>query len=114
LPQYDIRAAARDRDHGMHRVNAVTWRVGAAGVALAGLLALAFGHHPAASTSTGTSTSTSTGTSSGMTAGKGAAKSTGKSTGTTKHSHNSGGGIVIPAQPPKSASGSGQAVSGAS
>jgi hypothetical protein len=50
LPYYDMRAAARDRDHGVAKVRAVTWRVGAVGAALAGLLTLAFGHHAAAAT----------------------------------------------------------------
>jgi hypothetical protein len=83
LPYYDMRAAARDRDHGMAKVRSVTWRAGAAGVALAGLLTLAFGHHSEAATSS------------------------------SQHQQGSGG-ILIPAQPPKSGSGSGQVVSGAS
>jgi hypothetical protein len=53
--QHDIRSAARsrdaaaNRDSGMAKVTALTWRAGAAGVVAAGLLTFALGHHAAAS-----------------------------------------------------------------
>jgi hypothetical protein len=49
MPQHDIRAAAHDRDAGMAKITALSWRAGAAGVVIAGLLTFAFGHHAAAS-----------------------------------------------------------------
>jgi hypothetical protein len=83
MPQHDIRAAAHDRDAGMAKITALSWRAGAAGVVIAGLLTFALGHHPAASS------------------------------GPAEH-RNDQGTIVIPAQPPAPASGTGQVTSGAS
>jgi len=51
MAQFDSRTAARNRDAGMAKVTALSWRVGAAGVVVAGLLTVAFGHHPAAAAS---------------------------------------------------------------
>jgi hypothetical protein len=51
MPQQDPHAAARGRDLGLRRVGRLTWRVGLAGLACSGVLALAFGHHAQASTS---------------------------------------------------------------
>jgi hypothetical protein len=45
MPEHDARAAAWDRDAGMARITATTWRVGAAGVAVAGLLTVGLSHH---------------------------------------------------------------------
>jgi len=45
MSEHDARAAARGRDAGMAKITAITWRVGAAGVAVAGLLTVALGHH---------------------------------------------------------------------
>ena len=45
MPEHDARAAARDRDAGMAKITSITWRAGAAGVAVAGLLTVALGHH---------------------------------------------------------------------
>jgi hypothetical protein len=45
MSERDARAAAWGRDAGMARITAITWRVGAAGVAVAGLLTVALGHH---------------------------------------------------------------------
>ena len=50
MPQYDIRTAAQNRDTGMVKITALSWRAGAAGVAVAGLLTVALGHHPVART----------------------------------------------------------------
>jgi hypothetical protein len=50
MPGSDPRTAARERDAGLRRVGRVSWRSGAAGVAAAAILAVAFGHHAAAST----------------------------------------------------------------
>jgi hypothetical protein len=83
MPQHDIRSAVRNRDHGMAKITALSWRAGAAGVAVAGLLTVALGHHPVART---------------VPAGH-------------RDDH---GGIVIPAQPPSQAPGTGQVTSGAS
>jgi hypothetical protein len=55
MSQHDIRTAVRsrdaaaNRDSGMAKVAALTWRAGAAGVVAAGLLTFALGHHAAAS-----------------------------------------------------------------
>lgn len=49
MSEHDPRAAAWDRDAGMAKITAITWRVGAAGVAVAGLLTVALGHHADAS-----------------------------------------------------------------
>jgi hypothetical protein len=49
MPHYDSRLAARERDLGMAKITSITWRAGAAGVAVAGLLTFALGHHPEAS-----------------------------------------------------------------
>lgn len=45
MSEHDARAAAWDRDAGMAKITAITWRVGGAGVAVAGLLTVALGHH---------------------------------------------------------------------
>ena len=88
MSQHDIRTAAQSRDavhsrdSGMAKITALSWRAGAAGVAAAGLLTFALGHHAAARP---------------VPAG-----------------HSYQGSIVIPAQPPGQATGSGQVTSGAS
>ncbi|HXB49350.1 MAG TPA: hypothetical protein VNW50_16430 [Streptosporangiaceae bacterium] len=46
MPQHDIRSAVRNRDNGMAKITALSWRAGAAGVAVAGLLTVALGHQP--------------------------------------------------------------------
>ncbi len=83
MPQHDIRAAAHDRDAGMAKITALSWRAGAAGVVMAGLLTFALGHHPAAG-------------------------------GVPAKYRNDQGTVLIPAQPPGPASGTGQVTSGAS
>lgn len=45
MSEHDARAAARDRDAGLAKITSITWRAGAAGVAVAGLLTVALGHH---------------------------------------------------------------------
>lgn len=45
MSERNARAAAWDRDAGMAKITAITWRVGAAGVAVAGLLTIALSHH---------------------------------------------------------------------
>jgi hypothetical protein len=45
MSEHDARAAAWHRDAGMAKITAITWRAGAAGVAVAGLLTVALGHH---------------------------------------------------------------------
>ena len=83
MPQHDIRTAAQSRDSGMAKITALSWRVGAAGVAAAGLLTFALGHHAAP--------------------------------GSVRTGHRSNqGSVLIPAQPPGQATGSGQVTSGAS
>ena len=83
MPQHDIRSAVRNRDNGMAKITALSWRAGAAGVAVAGMLTVALGHHPVTRT---------------VPAGH-------------RDDHS---GIVIPAQPPSQAPGTGQVTSGAS
>jgi hypothetical protein len=83
MPQHDIRTAAQARNTGLAKINALSWRAGAAGVAIAGLLTVALAHHPVArSVPAGHRTDQGT--------------------------------ILIPAQPPRQAAGSGQVTSGAS
>jgi hypothetical protein len=48
MSEHSARAAAWDRDAGMAKITAITWRVGAAGVAVAGLLTVALSHHAGA------------------------------------------------------------------
>jgi hypothetical protein len=80
----EVRFMAAARDDGLRRISRFTWRAGAAGVACSALIAVAFGHHGAA-------THTRTG---GGNPGQGT--------------------IVVPAQPPAPAGGAGQVTSGAS
>ncbi|MGD0687427.1 MAG: hypothetical protein ABSA03_20205 [Streptosporangiaceae bacterium] len=80
------RSAAAARDDGLRKVSRLTWRAGAAGVVCSALIAAAFGHDVA-------------------TGNAGARGSTG---------HRGRGTILIPAQPPAPAQGSGQVNSGAS
>jgi len=87
--QPDPRLAARDRDAGLRKIGRLTRRAGLAGAAGTAVIALAFGQH-------GISTS-----------GSGSSKTS------TPHEH-AQGSIVIPAQPPKSSSGSGLVTSGGS
>jgi hypothetical protein len=51
MAEEDVRTAAHDRDAGLAKVTAISWRAGAAGVAAAGLLTVALGQHAAAATS---------------------------------------------------------------
>ncbi len=80
----DVRFAMAARDDGVRKISKLTWRAGAVGAVCSALIAVAFGHNVAA------------------------------------HQHNSTSGrsgqssIVIPAQPPAQAQGSGQVTSGAS
>ena len=89
MPQHDLgvaaqnRDAAQHRDEGMARISALSWRAGAAGVAVAGLLTFALGHHPVGRT---------------VPAGH----------------RGDRGSILIPAQPPRQAAGTGQVTSGSS
>jgi hypothetical protein len=83
MPQHHIRTAVQNRDAGLAKITALSWRAGAAGVAVAGLLTVALAHHPVAGT---------------VPAGH-------------RDDH---GSILIPAQPPSQAPGSGQVTSGAS
>jgi hypothetical protein len=83
----DNAGAAMDaRDEGLRKVSRLTWRVGAAGVVCSALIAAAFGH--------------------GVTNSR-----AGTRAGTAQHGQ---GTILIPAQPPALAPGSGQVNSGAS
>jgi hypothetical protein len=82
----DVRFASAARDDGIRKISKFTWRAGAAGVVFSALIAVALGHHVAAQPTTGST-----------------------------HQPASGGStIVVPAQPPAPAKGSGQVTSGAS
>jgi hypothetical protein len=80
----DTRFAMAARDKGVRKIGRLTWRAGAVGAAGSALIAIAFGHNVAAHQQPGHSSRP------------------GQST------------IVIPAQPPAPAQGSGQVISGAS
>lgn len=95
----DVRFAAAARDDGIHKISKLTWRAGAAGVVCSALIAVAFGHHVAA-TQPGTGGSTR---SQQSTAGKNGSGS-----------NQGSGGIVVPANPPAPSQGGGQVTSGAS
>ncbi len=45
MPGQHSRGAAQERDRGLRRVGRTTWQAGAAGVAGAAAVAVAFGHH---------------------------------------------------------------------
>jgi hypothetical protein len=77
--------AASDRDSGIRKVSSLTWRAGAAGLVCSALIGVALAQHVEA-------------------AGNEPARPP----------HNPPGQIVIPAQPPQPATGSGQVSSGAS
>jgi hypothetical protein len=82
-------AAINARDDGLRKVSRLTWQIGAAGVVCSALIAAAFGHgvtatHPATHPAT------------------------------SQPGQGGQGGIVIPAQPPAAAEGTGQVNSGAS
>jgi hypothetical protein len=47
----EVRFAAARRDDGLRKISRYTWRASAAGVACSALIALAFGHHGAATQS---------------------------------------------------------------
>jgi hypothetical protein len=49
----DVRLAAAARDDGLRRISRFTWRASAAGVVCSALIAVAFGHHGAASPKAG-------------------------------------------------------------
>jgi len=83
MPQHDIRTAVQNREAGLAKITALSWRAGAAAVAVAGLLTAALGHHPGARS-------------------------------VPAEHRNNQGTIVIPAQPPGQAAGTGQVTSGAS
>jgi hypothetical protein len=83
-------AAVNARDDGLRKVTRLTWRAGAAGLVCSALIAAAFGHGAASSPVTGPHAATRTGSQQGQ------------------------GTILIPAQPPAAAPGSGQVNSGAS
>jgi hypothetical protein len=95
----DVRFAAAARDDGIHKISKFTWRAGAAGVVCSALIAVAFGHHVAATTP-GTG---------------GGARSQQSPAGQNGSGSNQGnGGIVVPSQPPAPSQGGGQVTSGAS
>jgi hypothetical protein len=50
MPQHDIGTAVQNREAGIAMVTALSWRAGAAAVAVDGLLTVALGHHRAART----------------------------------------------------------------
>ena len=78
-------AAVNARDDGLRKVTRLTWRVAAAGVVCSALIAAAFGHGASSSAAT-----------------------------THARTQQGRGTILIPAQPPAAAPGSGQLNSGAS
>jgi hypothetical protein len=90
----DVRFAAAARDDGLRKISKYTWRAGAAGVVCSALIAVAFGHHTSAQATTGGSQHPASGSS-------------------QPSSGSGSGGIVVPAQPPAPAQGSGQVTSGA-
>ena len=87
MPRQDAQQAqaASERDSGIRKVSSLTWRAGAAGLVCSALIGVALAQHAEA-------------------AGNEPAPPP----------HNPPGQIVIPAQPPQPATGSGQVSSGAS
>ena len=83
MPQHDIRTAVHSREVGLAKITALSWRAGAAAVAVAGLLTAALGHHSNVRAA-------------------------------PSERRDNQGSIVIPAQPPGQAAGTGQVTSGAS
>lgn len=101
--QQDPLVTARDRDLGLRRIGQITWRAGLAGIACSAVVAAAFGHHAAASTGPAKSGSVRQHSASQHRASQ-----------HNVNPHRRPTPIVIPAQPPQPASGSGQVTSGAS
>jgi hypothetical protein len=120
----DVRFAAAARDDGIRKISKFTWRAGAAGVVFSAVVAVAFGHHVATQATTGhtgtqqptTGSTGSGGTGSGGTGSGGTGNSSSGGTGSGSGGSGQGGQgtIVVPAQPPAPAQGSGQVTSGAS
>jgi hypothetical protein len=82
-------AAVGERDRGVRKVTSLTWRAGAAGIACSALIGAALAYHAEASPAPA-------------------------STVPARPHHSPSGQIVVPAQPPQPATGSGQVSSGAS
>jgi|CZKW01.1.fsa_nt_gi hypothetical protein len=80
----NVRSAMFVRDDGLRKISLLTWRTGAVAAVAAALIAVAFGHGVR------------------------------QTPAQTQPSHQAPGTIVIPAQPPAPAQGSGQVTSGAS
>jgi hypothetical protein len=109
VPRYDARlaVAAHDRDEGVRKVRSLTVRGGIAGVAFSLLFGGVFAHHVDSAGSTTEHGQQQAQQHQSKTSGKTSSSKT-----STKTSSKSK--IVIPGQPPKPASGSGQVTSGAS
>lgn len=103
----DVRFAAAARDDGIHKISKFTWRAGAAGVLCSALIAVAFGHHVAASQSR-------TGNNGGSSQSQQPAPGKNGSGSNQGGSNQGNGGIVVPSQPPAPSQGGGQVTSGAS
>jgi hypothetical protein len=78
----DMRFAVVARDDGIRKIGKITWRVGAIAAACSAVIALAFGHHASAQSTSGGSSQTG------------------------------GSGIQVPSQPPGPGQGSGHVTSG--
>jgi hypothetical protein len=102
VSRHGVRVAVGEREAGFRKISRTTWRAGAVGLVLSGLIAGVF--HSTADVTSDSGRSGS-GAATGH-AGRGAAGTGGGQSG--------GSSIVIPAQPPAPASGSGQVTSGAS
>ncbi len=99
MGRHDVQVAVDERDTGVRKISRTTWRAGAVGLVMSGLLVGVF--HNAASEATDHG--------SGAVSGH-----TTRGAGNTGSGQSGGGTIVIPNQPPAPASGSGQVTSGAS
>jgi hypothetical protein len=121
MPEYDARAAARDRDSGLRKVSRFTWRAGAAGVAFSAVIGVALTHHGNAAASTQQQAPagqlSSPGQSSGGQSPGGqspAAQNSGGQQGSGAQQDQPSAPVQAPAQPPQQSTGNGQVTSGAS
>src|ERR1700722_9130582 len=116
MPEYDARAAARDRDSGLRKVSRFTWQAGAAGVAFTAVIGVALTHHGDAAASTTKQAPagqlSSPGQSSPGQSSPG--QSSGGQQGSRAQHSQPPAPVQPPAQPPQQSTGNGQVTSGAS
>jgi hypothetical protein len=117
--RHDVQVAVDERDTGVRKIGRTTWRAGAVGLVMSGLLVGVF--HNAAIQTAGRGSGAVSGHATSGASKNGASKDGASKSGTGHNGASKTGSgqsgsstIVIPSQPPAPASGSGQVTSGAS